>query len=342
MLIATVSSKGSPGASVSALALALTWPRPVILVELDPRGGDVLLGYGRGQNIGPAGLLRLQVATRTSKPVPSLLWNEVVELPTASDGGGKWWMPGLADPQQANSLNWSAIARALRAVEGDVDVIADCGSATGDRERLPRAVWAAADMVALAVRPTLNGVHIAQSAAGLLRTDLMAGGFGADRLASFVVDARHGYPVGEVAREMAGCAPMLDRKLPYDPAAADVLTGGQDQTRRFLRSPLMRAAAVLADQIGGRAIELGATVAAPTRIPDPATATDSTVPASLSLAGEPGSWREPAEAPLISVVPVIAAATEVPDRGTVRQVLRRPIPVPRDPGAEARREEQTR
>lgn len=337
MLIATVSSKGSPGASITALALALTWPRPVILVELDPRGGDVLFGYGRGQNVGPVGLLRLQVATRTAKPVPSLLWNEVVELPTVSGGDGRWWMPGLADPQQANSLNWAVIGRALRAVDGDVDVIADCGSATGDRERLPRAVWAAADLVALAVRPTLNGVHIARGAAGLLRTDLMAGGLGADRLASFVVDARHGYPVREVAKEMADYAPMLDRKVPYDPAAADVLTGSQDQTRRFLRSPLMRAAAALADEIGGRAIDLGATVAAPTRTSSPTTTTDPEGQVDTSSVVERAAWHVPAP-PLTSVVPIIPATTDVPDRGTVQQVLRRPIPVPRAPEVGARTE----
>ena len=55
MLIAVVSSKGSPGATTTSLALTLAWPRPALLAELDPRGGDILWGYGRGQNVGGAG-----------------------------------------------------------------------------------------------------------------------------------------------------------------------------------------------------------------------------------------------------------------------------------------------
>ena len=55
MLIAVVSSKNSPGATTTSLALTLAWPRPALLAELDPRGGDILWGYGRGQNVGGAG-----------------------------------------------------------------------------------------------------------------------------------------------------------------------------------------------------------------------------------------------------------------------------------------------
>ena len=42
MLIALCSAKGAPGVTTSGLALALSWPRPVVLAELDPAGGDVL------------------------------------------------------------------------------------------------------------------------------------------------------------------------------------------------------------------------------------------------------------------------------------------------------------
>src|SRR4051812_5230947 len=126
MLVAVVSSKGSPGASSAALALALAWPRPVVLAELDPRGGDVLWGYGRGQNLGASGLLRLQLAGRR-RSMAGALWEEVVELP--SESGSKWWLPGLLGPREAGSITWPAVARALTSLEEGVDVIADCGSA---------------------------------------------------------------------------------------------------------------------------------------------------------------------------------------------------------------------
>src|SRR5215217_7772269 len=41
VLIAIASMKGSPGATSTSLALAAMWPRPVVLVEADPSGGDL-------------------------------------------------------------------------------------------------------------------------------------------------------------------------------------------------------------------------------------------------------------------------------------------------------------
>lgn len=47
MLIATVSAKGSPGASTVALGLAARWPEPeAVLVETDPAGGDLVTRFG--------------------------------------------------------------------------------------------------------------------------------------------------------------------------------------------------------------------------------------------------------------------------------------------------------
>ena len=40
-LIAIASDKGAPGVTTSALALAAVWPRPVLLAECDPSGGDL-------------------------------------------------------------------------------------------------------------------------------------------------------------------------------------------------------------------------------------------------------------------------------------------------------------
>jgi len=50
-LIALCADKGSPGVTTAALALAVTWPCPVAVAEVDPSGGDLALGLtdGRGQ-----------------------------------------------------------------------------------------------------------------------------------------------------------------------------------------------------------------------------------------------------------------------------------------------------
>ncbi|MHB8341736.1 MAG: hypothetical protein ACYDB7_11270, partial [Mycobacteriales bacterium] len=58
------SAKGAPGASTTALALALVWPRPILLVECDPAGGDLLAGYLAGADPPGGGLLGLALAAR--------------------------------------------------------------------------------------------------------------------------------------------------------------------------------------------------------------------------------------------------------------------------------------
>lgn len=259
MLIAVVSSKNSPGATTTALALTLAWPRPALLAELDPRGGDILWGYGRGQNVGGAGLLRLQLTSRSHPPAESV-WSEVIELPgpvlVKGPGvdGRRWWLPGLTEPKQVGTVNWPLVLRLLRSVDDGADVVADCGSVYGNPERIPKAAWAGADLVVLTVRPTLAGVHAARNAAQILREDLMTSGLGPDRLVSVVVDCPYGYPLSQVVDELQDCAPVLG-DLPYDPDAADILGGLRDQRPRFARASLLRHSTKIAAAIGSRVLD---------------------------------------------------------------------------------------
>lgn len=312
MLIAVASSKNAPGATTSALALTLSWPRPVLLAELDPRGGDIVWGYGRGQNVGGAGLLRLQLAAGIL-PMATSLWKEVVELPTQDHP--RWWLPGLLEPKQAGAVDWPLMARALRSL--DVDVIADCGSVFGSADRQPRAVWSAADLVALAVRPTLQGVHVARNAGGILRADLMSDGLGAERLTSFLVGCPYAFPTKDVAAELEGVAPVIG-ELPRDVETADTLTGLRDQRKRFGRSPLLRAARGLADQLGTLATELS------TRPAAPAPAEPSTPPRPAFSPPPELVRQHPVTAPRSRV-----GVTDPTVRPPVAPTSRQPIPVQR-------------
>ncbi len=47
--VAVLAGKASPGATTVAAALTLTWPRPVLLVDADPAGGDVVPGLLPGR-----------------------------------------------------------------------------------------------------------------------------------------------------------------------------------------------------------------------------------------------------------------------------------------------------
>ena len=64
-VIALGSAAGSPGVTTSALGLALTWPRPVLLIEADPTGGSAMLaGFFRGTTAQTAALIDLAGAAR--------------------------------------------------------------------------------------------------------------------------------------------------------------------------------------------------------------------------------------------------------------------------------------
>jgi cellulose biosynthesis protein BcsQ len=48
-VIALASAAGSPGVTTTAVGLAFSWPRPVLLVEADPTGSSgFLAGFFRG------------------------------------------------------------------------------------------------------------------------------------------------------------------------------------------------------------------------------------------------------------------------------------------------------
>jgi hypothetical protein len=246
VLISLVSAKGAPGTSTSALALAVAWPRPVLLAECDPRGGDILWGFGQGRDAGGRGLLGLQVAARR-QPMAAALWSQVIEL----EAEDTWALPGVEEPRHSGTVEWSSLARALASLK-DVDVIADCGAVPAAKP--PTALLSSSDLVTLVTRATLRSTHATQGVTGLLRSDLMNSGLGADRLVSIVVGPGHPYPLADVTAALSGTAPVLG-SLPWDPTAAEVLSEGAPAGRKFPRSALMKGALELAAVLGGKALD---------------------------------------------------------------------------------------
>lgn len=247
MLIALVSGKGSPGTSTTALGLALAWPRQVLLADCDPRGGDLLWGYGQGKFAPGTGLLALQVNSRRCSSIFEALWSATVQL-----GEDRWALPGLDESRQAGSVEWPSVARALRAVPPGVDVIADCGVVPAHRPPTP--IWTAADLVVVMNRSSLKSTRAALNAGGLLRSDLMSSGFGADRLVSVVVGAGMPYSLGEVTEAMAPVAPVLG-EVPWEVQAASTLSDGAVAKRRHLGG-FTSAAGQLAGLLQTRAEEV--------------------------------------------------------------------------------------
>src|SRR5262245_25103143 len=81
-LIAVAADKGSPGVTTSSVALAAVWPRPVLLAECDPAGGDLIYrlpAASGGQLDVRRGLLSLAVAARRGLQ-PQQVWEHTQKL----------------------------------------------------------------------------------------------------------------------------------------------------------------------------------------------------------------------------------------------------------------------
>jgi hypothetical protein len=239
---ALVSPGGSPGVTTTAVALALTWPRPVILAECDPGCGDILAGLFAGHLAASRGLLGLAFeAVRNSASLAAELEGQLMPL----DGSGQQrFLAGINDPRQAPGLGtaWHSIAAAF--ASQDADVIADCGR-LGAGDGQPLAVLTEAACVVMVMRPSLRQVARAKPRIEMLSQLLD----GPERIRILLIGDR-GHKLGEISETLG--VPVL-AQLPDDPKTAAVLSDGEGRRTRLSDKPLMRAAKVAGlaiDKIG--------------------------------------------------------------------------------------------
>ncbi len=252
-LIVLCSAKGSPGVTTTALALTLVWPRPVLLVEADPAGGDVMAGYLRGQVPCDRGLLQLAIAARHGRLAEEFNF-QLINLNRRA-GAPRLLLPGMTNPSQGAAIApaWTEIAAYLTGLGTDGgDVIVDAGRIAGDSSPWP--LISAADRVLLVVRTTLRSVAAAMPIAERL-TSLDE----ARPPALITIDAGD-YRPAEVGKRLG--VPVAAR-LPWQPRDAAALSDGDGSSGA--RSGLLRAARdvarALPDDVSPRS-DLGAPVAA--------------------------------------------------------------------------------
>ena len=229
-IYALVSPGGSPGATTTALALSLGWPRQVILAECDPNGGDILAGLFAGHLQASSGLVPLAVeAGQNPEAAAAALWSQLIEL---DDERGRLLLAGISDPRQGVGLApvWPVLAATLAAQPADV--IADCGRL--DAGGGPEPVLAAASLVAVVLRPSLRQVSKARARVEML-TQLLGG---PGRVALLLVGEGTHSP-REVARALG--VPVAFA-LPSDEKTAQVLSDGAGSRRNLSARPLIRAA----------------------------------------------------------------------------------------------------
>jgi hypothetical protein len=275
-VIALISAKGSPGVTTTALAMTLSWPRPVLLVEADPSGGDVLAGYVRGQVPMDRGLVQAAVSARHNR-LAAEFNAALLDLAKPKSPVSRVLLSGLADPAQAATVApvWDRLAAhfaVLGHADTGSDVIIDCGRLSTTFAPLP--LIAGADVVLVVVRATLRSAAAAKPAIAAAHIGL--GAVGRDRLALVVVEGGE-YRTAELGKALQ--APVL-ATIPWRPAEAAAMSDGVGRVAGS--SAVMRAARGIEPLIRAR-VKAGA--AAPGAPGSGTTSSSGATPAQMPSAG---------------------------------------------------------
>lgn len=247
MLVALASIKGAPGVTSTALTLAAVWPRPVVVLEADPAGGDLAYrcraAHG-GPVYAPKGLLTLAGEVRGGVRSAGVVFDHSQMLAC-----GVNLLQGVNSAGQSRGLDglWTQVAGACTVA--DVDVIADLGRIDPTSPVLPLA-QSARHLIPVASASLESVMHLSNGLEALagplvrhsavsIRPVLIGPDSHAQRDCADLNDllARAGMP-------LAATVPV-----PYDPKSLTRLEQGEKATGRLGRTLLLRAARQLASTI---------------------------------------------------------------------------------------------
>jgi MinD-like ATPase involved in chromosome partitioning or flagellar assembly len=228
-LLAVGSNRGSPGCTVTALALATAWSgerTEPLVVEADPDGGVLAARAGLGIKPGLIELCGRARLTLTQEDV----WSFAQELP-----GGLPVLVGHPAPEACHAALRAAgprLAECLAALP-ERDAIVDVGRL---RPGSPAsAIVERADVLVVVARPTVEEISTVNHRAAALR----------DAGAVLVLIGERPYPPGEVAAAIG---------LPVVGVLADDVRGARSlatgaSRRALARTPLVRSAVELVGRL---------------------------------------------------------------------------------------------
>lgn len=153
------SSKGAPGTTTAAMLVASLWPRPALLADCDPAGGDVGLRLpsptGGPLDLGRGMLSLLPVARRSLEP------GVLLDHTQQALGGGEV-LVGMSGPEQAAAVGplWATIGGAFAGLSGH-DAIIDVGRLDSRSPVMPLVV--ASSLAVCVIDSTLASVFSARA-----------------------------------------------------------------------------------------------------------------------------------------------------------------------------------
>lgn len=249
MSVLTLASFGtSPGVTTAAVAMTLSWPRPVLLVEADAsKPSSVLAGWLQGSIPADSGLIGVAQASFHRTISEQDVWDQAVELSGAEATTARWVLPAIAEPRAARGMRsfWADLFAVLRRIsEQDVDVIIDAGRAEAPYGR--ESLWTEADHLNVVLRSDLVSVAATRSYLPELVTARAERGIGDSLSLTLVEDRAQRLPSKDVATVLG--APVRGR-LPHAAEAAAHFGGGARVSHLRLR-PYTRAVQALNASLG--------------------------------------------------------------------------------------------
>lgn len=243
MSVLLLASAGhAPGVSALGVALALTWPEPVLLADADREPDQtVLAGYLQGVDPGGRGLGGLLQAHRERRPLASAL--EAMTVPLAE---GCDFLPGFSHPGMVSLFTpaWTDFAHALEAAGRTV--LVDAGR-IGPGGLPPDLVTVCSGVV------VVTRSRLVDLAALRLYLPLVVAAAGAERVGLAVVGPGRPYGSGEIAHRFG--VPVWG-KLAWQPAEAEVFASGAPGPRRLMTSAYVAdvrtLGGTLAERVAGR------------------------------------------------------------------------------------------
>jgi hypothetical protein len=248
-ILVLTSCSGAPGVTTLAVGLALTWPRPVVLVDADPGASQaVLAGYLAGRSAGGKGLLRVAEAHRDRRNLREAVVDQCLTL-AEGDGDRRLFLPGFTRAGSAAHFAgvWDELAETFdRLGDVDLDVLVDAGRL--GPLGLPPALLERSALTLVLLGSSLRAVLAARVQLPALAEPGPGATTGRGRTALVVVEEGRPYRAPEIGKALGH---EVIARLPHDPAAAAHFSDGAPQHRKFATAPLVRAVQGCASTFAG-------------------------------------------------------------------------------------------
>lgn len=242
MMVSICAGKGSPGATTLTMALAVAWPRPVLVVEMDPYGGDIALRCraSNGQPLSPdTGVLSWSASMTTDAAASSI--NDHIQV---ADGDIHVLL-GPRNAAQSRAIDrWASMADALACSERDV--LIDCGHVSSPS--LPSAAAVRqSDQVIVVARAQLDSAYHAQHAHQDI-AQMRSTVHGISLVVATNSKVKNN-EVHEVIQGLPGLDSVSSQRHWILDAKGAAMISGQKRATRLHRRPLIKSARIIAENL---------------------------------------------------------------------------------------------